>query len=83
MKIDPIWLVEDSAEDIELTVTALEDSNLANRLIVIRDGAEALERLKKLGHPGGEPFPSVTCWTSKCRRWMAPMRCAPSRPTHT
>ena len=59
MKIDPIWLVEDSAEDIELTVTALEESNLANRLIVIRDGAEALERLKKLGHPGGEPFPSV------------------------
>jgi len=59
MKFNPIWLVEDSVDDIELTVTALEESNLANRLIVIRDGSEALERLKTLGYPGGEPFPAV------------------------
>ncbi len=59
MKINPIWLVEDSINDIELTITALEESNLANRLIVIRDGGEALERLKTLGYPDGEPFPAV------------------------
>jgi CheY-like chemotaxis protein len=59
MNLKPIWLVEDSANDIELTVAALEDSHLANRLIVMRDGSEALERLQKLGHPGSEPFPAV------------------------
>ena len=59
MNLKPIWLVEDSANDIELTVAALEDSHLANRLIVMRDGSEALDRLRKLGHPGGDSFPAV------------------------
>ena len=55
--LNPIWLVEDSAKDIELTLAALEDSNLANRVIVLRDGSEALERLRALDKLGREARP--------------------------
>jgi two-component system, response regulator len=40
-----ILLVEDSASDEELTLRALRKSNLANRVVVTRDGAEALDYL--------------------------------------
>ncbi len=40
-----ILLVEDSSEDVELTIRALKKHNLANRLFVARDGAEALDFL--------------------------------------
>jgi len=52
MDLKPIWLVEDSANDIELTLAALQQSNLANNVVVLRDGSEALERLREL-RPGG------------------------------
>ena len=38
-----ILLVEDSAEDVELTLRALRKANLTNQITVARDGAEALE----------------------------------------
>ena len=38
-----ILLVEDSAEDLELTLRALRKANLANHIEVARDGAEALD----------------------------------------
>jgi two-component system, response regulator len=38
-----ILLVEDSADDVELTLRALKSRNLANQVFVARDGAEALE----------------------------------------
>lgn len=38
-----ILLVEDSPQDLELTQRALRKANLANRIAVARDGAEALE----------------------------------------
>jgi len=38
-----ILLVEDNANDVELTLHALKRCNLANRMHVVRDGAEALE----------------------------------------
>jgi two-component system response regulator len=38
-----ILLVEDNPRDAELTVRALKKRNLANRLFVIEDGAEALD----------------------------------------
>lgn len=38
-----ILLVEDSPQDLELTLRALRKSNLANRIHVARDGAEALD----------------------------------------
>ena len=40
-----ILLIEDNADDEELTVLALQDNNLANRLVIVRDGAEALDYL--------------------------------------
>ena len=38
-----ILLVEDSPEDLELTLRSLKKSNIANRIEVARDGAEALD----------------------------------------
>ena len=40
-----ILLVEDNPDDAELTTIGLERHNLANRLVIASDGAEALELL--------------------------------------
>jgi two-component system, response regulator len=37
-----IILVEDNPADVEMTLSALKDHNLANRVHVLKDGAEAL-----------------------------------------
>ncbi len=44
-----ILLVEDDPNDIELTLTALEEYNLANKVVVASDGAEALDYLFRKG----------------------------------
>jgi CheY-like chemotaxis protein len=44
-----ILLVEDSLKDIDLTMAALEENNLANKVDVARDGAEALDYLYRRG----------------------------------
>jgi DNA-binding response OmpR family regulator len=38
-----ILLVEDDPKDVELTLTALDEYNLANEVVVARDGEEALD----------------------------------------
>jgi two-component system response regulator len=38
-----IVLVEDNANDEELTLRAFRKSNIVNRVVVVRDGAEALD----------------------------------------
>jgi CheY-like chemotaxis protein len=40
-----ILLVEDDLQDVELTVTALDDYKLRNEVVVTRDGVEALDFL--------------------------------------
>jgi CheY-like chemotaxis protein len=54
-----ILLAEDSPNDVELTLTALGDSNLANDVVVTRDGVETLDYLYArgayAGRPGGNP----------------------------
>jgi len=40
-----ILLVEDNPKDLKLTLLALQDRNLANRIEVARDGQEALDYL--------------------------------------
>lgn len=40
-----ILLVEDNPDDEELTVMALEKSHVTNRIVVARDGAEALQEI--------------------------------------
>ena len=44
-----ILLAEDNANDLELTLAALQASRLANEVIVVRDGAEALDWLFRRG----------------------------------
>jgi CheY-like chemotaxis protein len=40
-----ILMVEDDPKDVELTLTALQEYNLANEVVVTRDGEEALDYL--------------------------------------
>jgi CheY-like chemotaxis protein len=40
-----ILVVEDDPKDVELTLTALDEYNLANEVVVARDGVEALDYL--------------------------------------
>ena len=40
-----ILLVEDDPKDVELTLTALEEYNLANEVLVVGDGEDALDYL--------------------------------------
>jgi CheY-like chemotaxis protein len=44
-----ILLVEDSQNDIELTLAAFEENHIANEVIVARDGREALDYLFRRG----------------------------------
>ena len=45
----PILLVEDSPRDLELTLAALSKCQLANEIVVARDGAEAIDYLYRRG----------------------------------
>ncbi len=57
--LKPILLVEDDTRDLELTLVALERSELANEVVVVRDGAQALDYLRREGdfanRPAGNP----------------------------
>lgn len=44
-----ILLVEDDPRDVELTMTALEEHHLANKVMIVNDGAEALDYLFRRG----------------------------------
>src|SRR5574341_2240327 len=44
-----ILLVEDNPKDVELTMAALEEHNLANEVVVAHDGEEALDYLYRRG----------------------------------
>lgn len=45
MKRQPILLVEDSKDDVELTIMAFDHARISNPVVVARDGVEALEYL--------------------------------------
>jgi CheY-like chemotaxis protein len=57
--IKNILLVEDDLRDVELTLAALAEQNLANKVFVVHDGAEALDYLYHRGkfsdRDGGNP----------------------------
>jgi CheY-like chemotaxis protein len=44
-----ILIVEDDPNDLELTLTALADHNLANEVVIARDGQQALDYLFRRG----------------------------------
>jgi len=58
-EIKSILLVEDDPKDVELTLAALAQHNLANKVEVVRDGEEALDYLFRRGkfatRPDGNP----------------------------
>ena len=47
--IRPILLAEDNPKDVELTLEALSEHNLANKVVAVRDGVEVLEFLRYEG----------------------------------
>lgn len=55
-----ILLAEDNTNDVELTLEAFREHNLANEIQVVRDGAEALDYLYSRGkfaeRSGGHPI---------------------------
>lgn len=51
----PILLVEDNPRDLELTLAALAKCQLANEIIIARDGAEALDYVYARGDYGERP----------------------------
>lgn len=53
--LKPILLVEDNPHDLELTLIALSKSQLANEVVIARDGAEALDYLMRRGEYAGRP----------------------------
>lgn len=48
-ELNRILLVEDSPHDVELTLNSLSENGLANEVIVVRDGEEALDYLYRQG----------------------------------
>jgi two-component system response regulator len=50
-----ILLVEDNRDDEDLTLRALAKSNISNRVVVTRDGAEALDYLFRRGAYASRP----------------------------
>ena len=58
-KLRTILLAEDNPKDVELTLEAMAENNLANDIFVVKDGVEALEylhcegkyKLRKSGNP--------------------------------
>jgi DNA-binding response OmpR family regulator len=60
-KLRGILLVEDDPRDVELTLIALQDYNLANEVVVAHDGEEALDFLYRRGKfsSGADGIPAV------------------------
>jgi two-component system, response regulator len=53
MKEKTILLVEDNLDDEELTMLALKQSNVLNKVVVVHDGVEALDYLFATGQYAG------------------------------
>ena len=55
-KFGRILIVEDDPRDVELSMNALEEYNLANEVVIARDGQEALDYLHSRGKFEGRPI---------------------------
>jgi CheY-like chemotaxis protein len=53
----PILLVEDNEMDIDLTLQAFEENNVANPVVVCRDGEEALQYMEAHGEANDNQLP--------------------------
>ncbi|HEX5272886.1 MAG TPA: response regulator [Gemmataceae bacterium] len=54
-----ILLVEDSPDDADLTIDALRDGRVRNRVTVVDDGVEAMAYLRRLGKYSEAPRPDL------------------------
>lgn len=54
-----ILLVEDNPGDVDLTLEALEEARIRNRVHVARDGVEAMEFLRREGEHADAPRPDL------------------------
>jgi CheY-like chemotaxis protein len=54
-----ILLVEDSAADVRLTMEALKEAKVANRLTVVDDGVKAMDFLRRNGCYSDAPRPDL------------------------
>ena len=74
----PILLVEDSPNDVELTLEALKDARLANDVVVVRRrrrGARIPVLHRRPMRGGTTASPRWCCSTSSCPRWTG-SRCS-------
>jgi CheY-like chemotaxis protein len=53
-----LLLVEDNPNDVELTLSALKEARLANEIVVVNDGEQALDYLQRLGRYSGRSGPN-------------------------
>jgi CheY-like chemotaxis protein len=53
----PVLLAEDNPNDVELTLAAMADTRIANRIDVVHDGADALDYLYRRGRHAGRTTP--------------------------
>jgi CheY-like chemotaxis protein len=49
IELRTILFAEDNPKDVELTLEALSEKNLANQVVVVKDGVEAMEYLRYEG----------------------------------
>src|SRR5438094_8397069 len=54
-----ILLVEDSPDDADLTIDALRDGRVRNRVTVVDDGVEAMAYLRRQGRYAEAPRPDL------------------------
>ena len=61
MNVKPIelLLVEDSEPDVRLTIEALHEAKVKNRLWVVEDGVEAIDFLRRQGKYADSPRPDL------------------------
>ena len=74
-----ILLVEDNPDDEALTKRALSKTNIANQLVVARDGVEAWEYLTGTGGQEGrerKETPQLILLDLKLQSWTASAYCA-------
>src|SRR5680860_306951 len=54
-----ILLIEDNMNDAELTIRALKKNNLANKLVHLKDGAEAIDFIFAEGNYSGRKVENI------------------------